>query len=287
MKKYPTSLKPKVHFDIDRIYDRKTEIHGPFGGSAQSGIAPSNISDAIFIFTGPSGAQYGYADVEVLDSKGGTTFLYTGEGQKGDMQLTRGNKAILEHSRNGRALHLFRTVGKGKGQQYLGEFVYAGHEFVDAEDIEKNMRKAIVFSLVPVFTAEILEAAEASEPIYLPKTLSEARQLAITAALGGGSQPGQSAIRALYARSSAVKNYVLMRARGICESCQKPAPFYRSNGTPYLEPHHTTRLSDGGADHPQFVGAICPSCHREIHYGQNGEKKNAALQDFLWSIEPK
>lgn len=45
----------------------------------------------------------------------------------------------------------------------------------------------------------------------------------------------------------------------------KAAPFQRKDGTPYLEPHHIQRLADEGPDHPKWVGAVCPSCHREIH----------------------
>ena len=56
-------------------------------------------------------------------------------------------------------------------------------------------------------------------------------------------------------------------------------------GTPYLEPHHTTRLSDGGPDHPRCVGAICPYCHREIHFGENGAEKNINLRNFLLELE--
>ncbi|WHQ72664.1 HNH endonuclease signature motif containing protein [Methylorubrum extorquens] len=46
---------------------------------------------------------------------------------------------------------------------------------------------------------------------------------------------------------------------------------------PYLEPHHTRRVSDGGPDDPRFVGAVCPSCHREIHHGLNGQARNKAF----------
>jgi hypothetical protein len=89
-----------------------------------------------------------------------------------------------------------------------------------------------------------------------------------------------------YVRSKAVRDYVLMRAAGRCESCDQPAPFIRKNGTPYLEPHHTTRVSDGGPDRPRFVGAVCPACHRELHFGIGGEEKNAALQERLRALEP-
>lgn len=214
------------------------------------------------------------------------TFSYTGEGQVGNMTFTKGNRAILEHSQEGRALHLFRSKGKGQGQEYIGEFLYADHEVTNGTDRNGEVRKVIIFRLVSVRTAELLESLEASAgPIHVPKTLAEARSLAISAAMGAGVKSGQSAIRNLYARSRAVKDYVLMRAGGVCESCSKPAPFFRANGSPYLEPHHTTRVSDGGADHPQFVGAVCPSCHREIHYGKDGERKNLALRNFLRRIE--
>jgi 5-methylcytosine-specific restriction protein A len=84
-----------------------------------------------------------------------------------------------------------------------------------------------------------------------------------------------------------VKDYVLARAGGICELCKKAAPFLRPNGEPYLEPHHSRRLSDGGPDHPRWVGAICPTCHRNIHYGKEGEILNAKLEEALALIEPE
>ncbi|UXZ47919.1 HNH endonuclease [Pseudomonas soli] len=76
-----------------------------------------------------------------------------------------------------------------------------------------------------------------------------------------------------------------MRAKGLCESCDKPAPFIKKDGTPYLEPHHVNRLSDGGLDHPRYVGAVCPSCHREIHSGVHGMSLNERLKRRLEAIE--
>lgn len=60
---------------------------------------------------------------------------------------------------------------------------------------------------------------------------------------------------------------VLARAQGICEACGAAAPFSRrSDGTPYLEVHHKTRLADGGQDTVQNAVALCPNCHRREHY---------------------
>lgn len=61
---------------------------------------------------------------------------------------------------------------------------------------------------------------------------------------------------------------VLARANGICEKCNKPAPFNRkSNNTPYLEVHHIIPLSENGDDSIENCQALCPNCHRECHYG--------------------
>jgi len=61
---------------------------------------------------------------------------------------------------------------------------------------------------------------------------------------------------------------VLIRANGVCEMCKKPAPFIRkSDGTPYLEVHHWIPLSEGGKDTVENAGALCPNCHREVHFG--------------------
>jgi 5-methylcytosine-specific restriction protein A len=92
-----------------------------------------------------------------------------------------------------------------------------------------------------------------------PTNLEEARKRAIEAVYDSGNESGGMALRKLYRRSKRVKDYVLLRAGGICESCHQAAPFKRKNGSAYLEPHHTTRVSDGGLDHPRYVAALCPS----------------------------
>lgn len=280
--------KPIPQFQVGKKYDRGTDIHGPYGGSKQSGISASKVTDAIFIFTGESGEQYGYFDKEIVDENGCHVFSYTGEGRVGDMQFSRGNLAILHHCNDGRALHLFRSLGKGKGQKYVGEYIYAGHTLDRGTDTNGADRAVIIFKLVPVAEAAQLEDASSliDEPNDVAPTLSEARRRAIDAATRSEKDaPSQSSSRSLFRRSKAVKDYVMMRAKGACESCKLPAPFNRADGTPYLEPHHTTRLSDGGPDHPCHVGAICPSCHREIHHGALGMVKNEALQEFLRHLE--
>jgi predicted HNH restriction endonuclease len=62
---------------------------------------------------------------------------------------------------------------------------------------------------------------------------------------------------------------VLHRAKGRCERCLQPAPFLRAKGgMPYLEVHHRIMLTKGGPDTVDNAVAICPNCHRLLHYGK-------------------
>ncbi|MDP2452268.1 MAG: HNH endonuclease signature motif containing protein [Polaromonas sp.] len=61
---------------------------------------------------------------------------------------------------------------------------------------------------------------------------------------------------------------VLEQAGGACGICGKNAPFARaSDGTPYLEVHHTKPLAKDGDDTVENAVAACPNCHRQQHYG--------------------
>ena len=61
-------------------------------------------------------------------------------------------------------------------------------------------------------------------------------------------------------------------------------PFETKSG-PYLEVHHLTRLADGGADLPQNVIALCPTCHRKAHYSLDYLEFNNQLINKVATIE--
>ena len=70
-------------------------------------------------------------------------------------------------------------------------------------------------------------------------------------------------------RNPNVVAWILKNSGGICESCNKPAPFKKSNGEFYLEVHHLKRLADGGSDTVTNSIAVCPNCHRGLHYADD------------------
>ncbi|NIF45512.1 HNH endonuclease [Burkholderia sp. Tr-862] len=76
------------------------------------------------------------------------------------------------------------------------------------------------------------------------------------------------AVTDIYVRSADVVAEVLLRANGTCERCKVFAPFLRKKDrTPYLEVHHKQRLADDGEDTVENAIALCPNCHRELHFG--------------------
>ena len=68
-----------------------------------------------------------------------------------------------------------------------------------------------------------------------------------------------------FIRNEYIREYSKVRAVGICELCEMPAPFIDIFGVPFLESHHVVLLSKGGKDSIDNVVALCPNCHKKIH----------------------
>ena len=78
---------------------------------------------------------------------------------------------------------------------------------------------------------------------------------------------------------------VLGMAGGKCECCEFQAPFITKKGGPYLEVHHVVPIGGGfkGWNAVDNAVALCPNCHREIHYGMHGD----ILADSLYAKVPR
>ncbi|MTI10172.1 HNH endonuclease [Curvivirga aplysinae] len=272
-----------MNFIPGKQYRRK-EIHNEFGGSRQGGIANCAAHPFIFIFTGKSGSEFGYDDHWDDDGQ----FIYCGEGQTGDMKFQRGNLAIRDHAQLGKDIHVFETLGKSKPVRYVGQFACTGWHEDTIPDKNKNMRKGLFFHLIPVndlVDTDESAVEEISQSLITTKDLNELRDLAISNDAQPGAYKSVEGRKKIYLRSGAVKAYVLARAQGKCEGCGEDAPFTNKKGVPYLEPHHTRRLSDGGPDDPRWVAALCPNCHKEVHYGKDGANYNASIIEKLSQLE--
>ncbi|MCX8282457.1 HNH endonuclease [Phyllobacterium sp. 0TCS1.6C] len=264
-------------FERGKIYNRREDIHARFRGQQQGGIITPAQHNLVIIITGEEGLEHGYSDRTRTDG----AFEYFGEGQIGDMTLRAGNKAIANHSADGKSLLLFKK--EKAGLRFEGELVYESHHIEQAPDREGNLRDAIVFELRPIENvAEVVEE-ESPKTAAAEPDLAALRALAMAAA---NESPGKTqTTSSVFERSRHVRDYVVARAKGHCEGCRAPAPFLRASGVPYLEPHHIRRLTDGGPDDPRHVIALCPNCHRRVHSGADGSIYNASLAETMKSIE--
>jgi 5-methylcytosine-specific restriction protein A len=273
-------------FEPGRVYPRG-ELHREWAGTTevqrQGGILTPREVPLIIVVTGEEGSEFGYEDY--WDDEG--VFHYFGAGQEGDMQFARGNLALRDHAENGEDVHLFEQGPDGlryRGQMVVGDWNWRD----DVPDRNGTPRRAIVFDLValddelaaPVTPQDSAGTADPRWTIPLDELRSRsARTL-------GEAPTSTVAKRNVYQRSSDLKVYVLRRADGTCEGCAQPAPFVTVTGHPYLEPHHTRRLSDGGPDDYHHVIALCPACHRRVHHGMDGQIYNEELIAKLGAIEP-
>lgn len=259
-----------------KAYNRRKDIHDRFGGQRQGGIITPKAHNVIFIMTGKRGAEYGYDDLPHPDGR----VDYFGEGQRGDMQMARGNLAIANHVADGKDLLWFEKSYPERTITFRGEYVCAGWRWGRSKDAEGKERDAIIFELHPL--DRVIETTE--EQPLIDGNLAKLRELAFAAS--APSQIKGTSKRTIYQRSADVRAYVLARANGTCQGCHEPAPFKRADGSPYLEPHHIRRASDGGPDDPRFVIAVCPNCHRRVHAGADGSAFNETLLERMKTIEP-
>jgi len=127
----------------------RVELHRALGGQTQSGISPSSRAPVIFLFSDPlSGEKHGYYDGW---DEGDGLFHYTGEGQRGEQRLNRGNAAIRDHAAGGRTLHLFFGEGKGKPVTYGGQFECVDHYPDQAPETDGGPQRLVfVFRLKPL-----------------------------------------------------------------------------------------------------------------------------------------
>lgn len=260
-----------AEFQVGETYNRWF-IHDVLGGERYKGIATPADLPTVLIFTGASGAAYGYEDEFLEDD----TFLYTGEGTEGDMTMDSGNEAILRHQEEGESLHLFESSDLPWIVTYLGEYEYVDHREEELPDENGDLRDAFRFHLAPVGGAEIDVGGGSPASLSDDDLFEKAKQ---SAPSGGSSSGGTSSGGRSYPRSQVVREFAYRMADGVCQGCEEEAPFLDKQGNPFLEVHHLTRRSDGGPDDPENVIALCPNCHKRVHQGNDGDEFNQALRE--------
>lgn len=90
-----------------------------------------------------------------------------------------------------------------------------------------------------------------------------------------------------YKRNPAVVAGALARGNQTCEmpGCQVRL-FERDDRRKFLEVHHIVPLSEGGDDTMKNAAALCPMCHRELHFGRKRLHNRGVLKAAILIKEP-
>lgn len=80
-----------------------------------------------------------------------------------------------------------------------------------------------------------------------------------------------------YERDPRVRAWVLANSGGRCECCSQEAPFHDNCGNGFLEVHHVKKMADGGSDKTTNAVALCPNCHRSLHYAGDADSRTERL----------
>lgn len=248
--------------DRNDTIDNKT-LCEYFKCSPQGGMRKSNSSNSLVLISNHAKSVYD-------DRWIGNEFHYTGMGLEGDQDLFFSqNKTLHESNSNKVELHLFE-VFKDKEYTYFGEVILSNKPYQEIQtDVNGNLRKVWMFPLrlkegeIPIISQEQFENLENLKKNKVKKLNHiELEKRARSASKEPGSR---TTIIKAYERNESVAEFVKLNADGICQLCEKPAPFENKNSEPYLESHHINWLSRGGEDTIENTVALCPNCHRKMH----------------------
>jgi len=201
-------------------------------------------------------------------------FHYTGMGLSGERGLTfHENKTLSESKTNGVNLYLFEVFAEGR-YVYMGEVELSDPPFLSRQaDIEKNVRDVYIFPLrikgnkaPPILNKEMRETKEELLRTRANRVPSGKPAPVVPHPHAETGRHGRTtSVRGQEPLAPLVPEYKEQKSAGICQFCDRPAPFRSPDGEPYLEPHHIIPLAEGGRDSRENIVALCPNCHRKMH----------------------
>lgn len=106
------------------------------------------------------------------------------------------------------------------------------------------------------------------------------------AKLRTGPPPKRTRVINDFVRDPYIVAAALARATDRCEMPRCSSQLFdREDDRPYLEVHHILPLGEGGDDTLDNAAALCPSCHRELHYGKFRLQKRQILRSEISNKE--
>lgn len=139
-----------------------------------------------------------------------------------------------------------------------------------------------------LFAAKLTDANPSSQEEANQEIIGKAKSATIISkALAAKGKP----IKQLTSREEFIRNPYIVAAALLraVDKCEMPdcdyKPFQKDDGKPYLEVHHIDPLSEGGDDTLINAAALCPRCHRELHFGKDRMKLRAKLRGYVECLQ--
>ena len=212
---------------------------------------------------------------------------YTGMGLKGDQSLDYlQNKTLLETPANGVTPYLFEVYDP---KQYLfrGRVKLAGPPFKECQpDVDGKPRTVWIFPLQVIgadagfVVPEKLVARKQERNRRWARHLSDQDLFCLVAHTSRNSTKGHTRPPS-GEHNACVAEFAKRRANGICQLCDRTAPFCNKLNEPYLEFHHIRPLDQGGADTIANTVVLCPNCHKKMHVLNLREDRNKLKREAL------
>lgn len=281
-------------FTIGKEYPREDLL--AFVGSKQTQVGiiwGSKVTCCVICTAGGRHSQKaGYRDQQNHDG----SWDYFGQGQVGHQNpenygnklLINGEKSILlfsTHEPTSKEIqtrkHLSMEHPYSKRYSFEGSYNVGSWDFIVPKQGKRKGDKLLKFHLYPESN---VDDEQISPSLYQTgNSLLELRAQALKKK--GMPCKGKVSSTEYKKASASIKHYARIRANGICEKCNKKAPFTGIDGMPFLEVHHLLRLADDGPDSPFNVAAICPNCHRGAHYSIERDRICEILIDVIHKKE--
>lgn len=289
----PDEVREFIKKRRDEVQDQLTigeeytndQIVNIFRVGNMGGMRKSNTKNALVLISFHSGIDRLYGDYWK-----GDILFYTGMGQNGDQDINAAqNKTLAESESNGITVYLFEMFREQK-YQYRGIVKLAGEPFTEEEpDADGKMRKVWKFPLKLVTANYLTEEFVEEQQNEASKRVAEMLTPALLQLAQGINRVVSevTTTKKTYMRNPIIAKFAKQRAHGFCELCGQKAPF-EVDGEPFLESHHIVPVSEGGMDSVDNVAALCPNCHRRVHYLKDPKdvetiRKN--VQEDDWALE--
>lgn len=253
------SFIPKFH--VGQVVSNN-ELYDEFQCANMGGMRRSKITNTLVIICDHSKSLYD-------DKWHGNVLHYTGMGKTGDQTIDGNqNKNLAESDTNGIDVFLFEVMKAGQ-YTYRGPVRLASKPYQETQPDENGKSRKVWMFPVEAIENQPISKEELEEYIAEreEKTTSlSTEQLRIEAIAHGSKEGANREVNSkVYIRDEFIAEYTKRCANGICELCEKEAPFRDKKGKPYLESHHIIWLSKGGSDTINNTVALCPNCHKKMH----------------------